>query len=172
MPRRRGEHAAVAAEQAVEEAALLALQRGGAVLRAAAVVAERDQQRLPLRGAFGGAAAELFELILHALERVALLVDLPVKAAALRRRIAEDREEAGAFAAHATRLRDQPVDLELLAVDRILSAADLVGAHRIVVAAVERGQLGFQPLAVRIRRLRKRAGARRKRRRRHDCKLH
>ena len=119
-------------------------------MRAAAVVAERDQQRLALGGAFGGAAVELFELILHALERIALLVDLAVEPAALRRRIAEDREEAGAFAAHAARLRDQPVDLELLAVDRVLGAADLLRARRIAVAAIERSELGFQPLAGRI----------------------
>ena len=120
--------AAIAAEQAVEEAALLALQRGGPVLRTAAIVAERDQQRLPLRGAFGGAAAQLLELVLQALERVALLVDLPAQAAALRRRIVEDGKEPGTSAAHAARLRDQPVDLELLAVDRVLGAVDLVGA--------------------------------------------
>ena len=118
-----------------------------------------------------GAAAELLELVLLAVERIALLVDLPGEGAALRRRIAEDREEAGTFAAHATRLRDQPVDLELLAVDRILGAADLFGARRVVVAAVEGSKLGFQPLAVRIRRLRKRAGARRKRCHRHRGKL-
>ena len=84
--------------------------------------------------------------------RVALLVDLAVERAALRRRVAEDREEAGAFAAHAARLRHQPVDLELLAVDRVFGAANLVGAGRIVIAAVERGELGFQPLAGRVRR--------------------
>ena len=107
-------------------------------MRTAAIVAERDQQRLALRGAFGGAAAQLFQLVLQAIERIALLVDLPVQAAALRRRIAEDREKAGAFTAHMARLRDQPVDLELLAVDCVFRAADLIGAHGIVVAAVER----------------------------------
>ena len=56
-------------------------------------------------------------------------------------------------------LRDQPVDFELLAVDRFFGAADLIGARRIVVAAVERGELGFQPLAGRIWRLRERRGA-------------
>jgi hypothetical protein len=140
-------------------------------LRAAAIIAERDQQRLPLRGAFGGAATELLVLVLQALERIALLVDLPAQTAALRRRNVEDREKAGTFTAAAARLRDQPVDLELLAVDRVLGAADLVGARRIAVAAVERRKLGFQPLAGRVLRLRKRADARRQRRHRYGCKL-
>src|SRR4029077_17538066 len=98
----------------------LALQCRRTVLRAAAIVPERDQQRLSLRGTFGGAAAELLELVLQALKRIALLVDLAAQAAALRRRIVEDREKAGAFAAHAARLRDQPVYFELLAIDGIL----------------------------------------------------
>src|ERR1019366_5552118 len=64
------------------------------------------------------------------------------RSSALRRRNVEDREKAGTFTAAAARLRDQPVDLELLAVDRVLGAADLVGARRIAVAAVERRKLG------------------------------
>ena len=79
-----GEKMRAAAEQPVEEAALLAGARGRAVLLAAAVVGERDQQRLALRGALGGAALQLLELVLHAVEHVALLLDAPVE----RRRIA------------------------------------------------------------------------------------
>ena len=58
--------------------------RGRAVLLAAAVVGERDQQRLALRGALGGAALQLLELVLHAVEHVALLLDAAVERPALR----------------------------------------------------------------------------------------
>ena len=143
-----------ATEQPVEEAALLAGARRRAVLRAAAVVGELDQQRLAARGALGGAALQLLELVLHAVEHVALLLDALVEPAALPRRIAEDRKEAAVAAADAARLRHQLVDLELLAVDGIVGALDLVGAGRVGIAAVERGELALQALASRIGRLR------------------
>ena len=105
-------------------------------------------------GALGGAALRLLELHLHAVECIARLVDLPVQIAALRWWIGEDREEARALAAHLAGLRHQPVDLELLLVHRILEAAQLLGAARIVVAGIERGELGDESLAVRTGRLR------------------
>jgi len=57
-------------------------------------------RELTLRRALGIAALRLLELHLEPIERVARLVDLAVEAAALRRRIGEDREEAGPLAAH------------------------------------------------------------------------
>src|SRR3954452_2470281 len=99
--------AAVAAEETIEEAALLALQRRGAILRTAIVLPERDQQRLALRRALRSAALHLLELHLQPVERGARLVDLPRERAALRGRFAKDREEAGALAVHAARLRHQ-----------------------------------------------------------------
>src|SRR6185437_7806261 len=149
---RRIDVAVVVAEQIVEEPGSLAGERRRAVLRAAAVVGERDQQRLALRGALGGAAGQLFQVVLHALELRASLPDLADQRPAGRRRVAEDRKEAGAFAAHAARLRDQ-------AVDRVLGAANLLRARRIGIAAVERRQLRLQALAGRAggwRRLRQR----------------
>jgi hypothetical protein len=128
-------------------------------LRAAAVVGERDQQRLALRGALGGAAGQPFKVVLHALELRASLPDLADQRPAGRRRVAEDRKEAGAFAAHAARLRNQAVDLDLLTVDGVLGAANLLRARRIGIAAVERRQLRLQALAGRAggwRRLRQR----------------
>src|SRR5664280_948061 len=44
-------------------------------------------------------------------------------------------------------------------------------ARRVAVAAIERGELGLQPLAGRVLRLRERADARHQRRHRHGCKL-
>ena len=82
-------------------------------------------------------------LLIAAVAAIPLLIDLPAKTAALRRRIAEDRKEARTLAAHSARLRDQPVDLELLAIDRVLGAADLIGARRVAVAAVKRSKLGL-----------------------------
>ena len=120
---------------------------GPAVLRAAAVIGKRDQQRLALGGALGGAAVELLELILQLIERVALLVDTAAEPAAFAGRVGEDREEARAFAAHAARLRHQLVDLELLPVDRVFGLANLVGAGRIIVAAIEGAELADQALA-------------------------
>jgi len=66
-----------------------------------------------------------------------LLVDLQVERTALRGRIAENRKEAGAFAAHLARLGDQPVHLELLTVDDVFRPANLVGARRIGISAIK-----------------------------------
>ena len=141
---------------------------GTAVLRTAAVVGQRDQQRLALGGALGGTAVELLELVLQAVECVALLVDVPAERAAFARRIGEDREEAGVLAADAARPRHQLVDLELLAVDGVFRLADLVGPGGVVVAEVERAELADQALTGRAvgvglagRLLRQRNGGRR-----------
>ena len=55
------------------------------------------------------------------------------------------------------RLRDVPVELELLAIERVVGAADLIGAGRIVGATIDIGELRLKPLARRVRRLRERA---------------
>ena len=57
-------------------------------------------------------------------------------------------------------MRNQFVDLELLAVDRILGATNLASAGGVLVAAVERGELRFQPLTGWVLRLRKRGCSR------------
>src|SRR6185437_13273337 len=139
-----------AAKQPVEKSTLLPRECRRAILRAAVIVAERDQQRLTLGGAFGGPAVQPFQTVLHVFQPRPLLVDAPRERAAFARRIAEDRKEARALAAGAARLRHQPVHLELLAVDGILRAADLLRALRIGVAAVERGKLRLQLLTGRI----------------------
>jgi hypothetical protein len=50
-------------------------------------------------------------------------------------------------------LRDQPVDLELLAVDQIFRSPNLVGARWIGISAIEGRELGLEPLACGVRRL-------------------
>jgi hypothetical protein len=92
-----------------------------------------------LRGTFGGAAVELFKLIPHSFECKALLIDLPAQSAALRGRIIEDREESRAFAPDTARLRDKPIYFELLAIDHFFRAANLLGARRVGIAAIEAG---------------------------------
>ena len=87
-------------------------------MRTASVVAEGDEQRLPLGGALGVTAVELLKLTAHALEREALLIDLAIECAALPRRVAENGEETGVLAADVPRLRHQAIDLQLLAVDQ------------------------------------------------------
>ena len=64
------------------------------------------------------------------------------------------REEAGVLAAHAAGLRDQAIDLGLLTGGGFLRAANDLGAVGIVIAAVERGELRFEPLTGRAARLR------------------
>jgi hypothetical protein len=115
-------------------------------LRTASVVAEGDEQRLPLRCALGSPAVELLKLIAHAFEPEALLVDLAIEPAALRGRAAENGEEAGALATDAPGLRHQAVDLELLAIDHVFRAPNLIGARRVCIALVEGRQLGLKPL--------------------------
>src|SRR6185312_15178923 len=74
-------------EKPVEEAALLAGKRRGAVLRSAALIGECDQQRAALRGALCRSAMQLFKLILTALEIGPRLIDLAGKRPALGGRI-------------------------------------------------------------------------------------
>ncbi len=170
---RRRDHAAtpIIAKQSIPEAATLPREGGRSVLRAATVVAECDQQPLALRGAFCGAAIEFFQIVSHSFKRVALLIDLPTKATALRRRIAEDREKSRAFATNASRLRHKPVDLELLTVDRILDATNLLNACGVRIATIDRRKLGLKPLTGRIGRLRVGSGDSRQRNSGGKCRL-
>src|SRR4029077_17909256 len=91
-----------------------------------------------------------------ALRPIWLLIDLPTQPAAPWLRIAEDGEKSGRFTAGPARLRHQSVDFELLTYDRVFYSANLFDAGRIGVALIERCELGFQPLAGRIGRLRMR----------------
>jgi hypothetical protein len=67
---------------------------GRTILWPTSVVTESDEQCLSLCSAFSGAAIELLELVAHAFKPEALLVDLAVKCAALRGRVAENGEKA------------------------------------------------------------------------------
>jgi len=58
---------------------------------------------------------------------------------------APEQEEAGALAAEPARLGDGAVELELLAVHRLLEAAGLLAGRRVGDAAVERGELALEP---------------------------
>ncbi|MFZ2092965.1 MAG: hypothetical protein WAU99_14625 [Pseudolabrys sp.] len=113
----------------------------------ASIVTQSDEHPSTLGGALGSTAIESLKIAPHALERVALLINLPVESTTLPWWIAEDREEAGVFAAHAAGLRNKPIDFELLAVDRFFCTANLLGARWISVAPIETCQLGFKPLA-------------------------
>src|SRR6185312_11841524 len=146
--------AVVSPEQPIEEVSLLlAGNCRRTVLRTASVVAEGDQQRLPLGGALGVAAVKLLKLIAHALERKTLLIDLAVEWTALLGRVAENGEETGALAADVSRLCHQAIDVKLLAGDHVFGTPNLVGASRVGVALVECGQLRLKPLACRVGRL-------------------
>ncbi|HZP70573.1 MAG TPA: hypothetical protein VFB29_11580 [Pseudolabrys sp.] len=81
----------------------------------------------------------MLELIAHALKRQTLLIDLPVDAAALRRRAAEDGEKARSLATDVPRLRYEPVDFHLLTRDHLFRSSNLVCARGIGVAPVHRG---------------------------------
>src|SRR5579885_1622992 len=84
--RLRRKHSAVAAKQSIEKSTLLAGASRRAILLAAAVIRERDQQRLALSGAFSGASLEPLKLVLHAFKRVTLIFDAAGERPALRRR--------------------------------------------------------------------------------------
>jgi hypothetical protein len=92
-------------------------------------------------------------LIAHAFEPKALLVNLAIERTALRRRIAENREETGALAPDASGLRHQAVDFHLLTVDHVFGAPNLIGAGWIRVALVKRRELRLKPLTSGICRL-------------------
>ncbi|HET7804691.1 MAG TPA: hypothetical protein VFL53_10650 [Pseudolabrys sp.] len=122
-------------------------------MRPTSVVAESNEQSLPLCSAFSRPAIEVLKLIAHAFKPKALLVNLAVEWAALRGWVTENGEEARTLAADAPRLRHQPVDLELLPIDHVFRAPNLVGAGRVCVALIERCQLRLKPLAGGICRL-------------------
>ena len=69
------------------------------------------------------------------------------------------------------RLRHQAVDLQLLTVDRIFRATNLVGAGRVRVALIDCRQLRLKPLACRIRRLCVGSGDSRQRNSGGKCRL-
>src|SRR4029078_5979757 len=152
---RGGENAAaiVASEQPIEETSLLAGNCRRTILRPASVITESDQQGLSLCGAFRVSPMERLKLIAHPIKPEPLLVNLSSKRAALRRRVTEKGEEAGAVAPDPPRLRHQPVDLKLLAIDHVFRAPNLVGAGGVCITLVNRRQLRLEPLACRVRRL-------------------
>ena len=118
-----------------------------AILGTAVVLAERDQDRAPLRFALAAVALHALQLAHEAVEVRPDLLDLVVERAALRRLSAEQCEEAAALAAHAAGLLAEPVEVRLLAGDGFLVALDLIGARRVHGAAIDAGQLAFQPQA-------------------------
>ena len=106
----------VVAEQIVEEAAALAA-RGVGILRAAIVLRQRRQHRAALVlavGAAEAAAAQPLEAGGDLVEIAAHLLDLVVDRTALRRLAVEQREEAGAVAAHALGLQRDAIEFGLL----------------------------------------------------------
>src|SRR5581483_10177965 len=100
-------------------------------------------------------AGKPLQIVLHALERRALLSDLSHQGTAGRGRTAKNGEEAGVFTIHAPRLADEPINFRLLAIDGVFRGANLLRTGRIGVAAIERGELRLKALASRVR-----AGAR------------
>src|SRR5262249_41017115 len=140
----------VAAEQLVEEAALLA--RGGAVLRAAIVLRQRDRHRAALLAAVEIAAAQPLQVNIDAVEIAAHARDLAVEVDALLRGglPAAEQEEAGALAALAPALLDHAVELALLARRGVLVAADLLAARLVAAAAIDRAELSLEPRTDRI----------------------
>src|ERR1700722_4033267 len=156
--RRHGAVVIVATEQVIQEIAgaallLLLLQRVG-VLLPVIVLRERHKNRpalvFPLAAAEAGAQA--LEIRRDLVEVCAHLLNLIVHRTALRILTAEQREEAGALAAHPLRLQRDAVQLRLLPGGRILVAANLFVLGRVTAAAaaVDRRQLGLEPRAHRI----------------------
>ena len=137
----------VVAEQVVEEAAG-PRARGVGVLRAAIVLRQREQHRAALvvaLGVAGAAAAQPLEAGGDLVEIAAHLLDLGIDRAALRRLAGEQREEAGGVAAHAFRLRGDAVEFGLLLGGGFLIAADCSALAASPPAAIDAGQLGFEP---------------------------
>ena len=133
------------------------------ILRAAVVLRECGQHRAALLIALeaaDAAAAQPFEAGGDLVQVAAHLLDLVVDRTALRRLVGEQREEAGAVAAHALGLRGDAVELGRLPGRGFLIAADLLGAGRIPAAAVDRRKLALEPLADRIGRASRPAGRR------------
>ena len=104
-------------------------RRGVGILRAAIVLRERGQHRAALVVAIGAAeaaAAQPLQIAGDLIEIGAHLLDLVVDRTALRRAAVEQREEAGAFAAHALGLQGDAIEFALLPGGRVLIAADLL----------------------------------------------
>ncbi|MHC2825586.1 hypothetical protein ACVMBY_009146 [Bradyrhizobium huanghuaihaiense] len=103
------------------------------------------------RAEAAGAAAQAFEIAGDLVQIGAHLLDLGVDRAALRLLAVEQREEAGGVAAHALGLHGDAVELGLLLGLGILITANLLLARGVATAAaIERGELTFQPCAHRI----------------------
>jgi hypothetical protein len=68
----------------------------------------------------------------------------------LRRLSAEQGKKSGTLAAQTLRLLPQAIELGLLLCRRLFGASDLLGLCRIESAAVDRGQLAFEPQTDRI----------------------
>src|SRR5205807_4272634 len=145
---RPGSGARGAPEQRLEKIARL--HRGGAVLRAAIVLRERDQDRTALGLAVGAVALHALKVGERTVEVGPGLLDLIVERAALRRLSAEQGEEAAAFATDPPPLRGQPVEFALELVGAVLVAFDLGGAPRVHRPAVDQGELALKPDAYRI----------------------
>ena len=117
-----------------------------AILRAAVVLAERDQDAAALPLALAAVALEPLDLGEVAVEIRAHLLDLVVERDALRRLSAEQGEEATALATQPLRLLAEPIELGLLFGCGVLVPLDLVGLAGVVGwAAVDDGELAFEP---------------------------
>src|SRR5439155_23950518 len=144
----RRERLVVVTEQTVDEVARTA--RGSGILRAAIVLRERRQHRTALVlaiGAANAAAAQPLKAGGDLVEIGAHLLNLVVDRTALGGPAVEQREEAGAFAAHALGLQGNPIEFGLLLGLRFLIAADLfiLGGVAGAGTTVDGRQLSFEP---------------------------
>src|SRR5436190_3169290 len=145
-------HRIVVAEQIVEKIAGAA--HGVGILRPAVALGQREQDRAALIVPVGAAeaTAQPLEAGRDLLQIGPHLLDLIVDRTALRRLAGEQREKSRAVAAHPLGLERDPIEFALLLGGGFLVAADLLVPGRIpgAAAAVEGGQLRFQPRAHRI----------------------
>ena len=93
----------------------------------AAAVRLRDVSRSAIRGA--AAAAQRLQVGIEPIEIRAHALNAIVEVVALGRLAAAEQKEAGSFAAGALGLRHRTVELALLCLERLLVAADLLGAR-------------------------------------------
>src|SRR5436190_7257662 len=141
----------VVAEQIVEKIA--GTSHGVGILRPAVALGQREQDRAPLIFAVGAkAAAQPLEAGRDLLQIGPHLLELVVDRTALRRLAREQREKSRAIAAHSPGLERDPIDVAALLGGGFLVATDLLVPGRVpgAAAAVEGGQLRFQPRTHRI----------------------
>ena len=114
---------------------------------AASIVAQRDQQSPALGSALGRATVEPLQIIPHALERVALLIDLPIRipphCGGGLLKIEKNPELSQPMRRDCATSRSTSI---LLAIDHILCTADLLDTCRIGIAPIQAGKLCFEPL--------------------------